>query len=173
MTLNEKTDNRLEELSGSDFEMADEQPDIVGWEVFDAAGDYIGDVDDLIFDRESLKVRYVLVDFEEDLGTEHPKSRHVLLPIGLVTLDEKEEEVILTEAIASDVFFLPTYKKGNISPAQEVQIRNVLTHSSTDESHVAAYDQQTNDFYEHPHFDDTGYEKYPAGRDGLDKGKII
>lgn len=171
MALEEKKYDRLHELSGSDFEIADQRPDITGWEIFDANGDYIGDVKDLIFDRESYKVRYIIADYEEDLDAD--KSRLILLPIGLVTLHESDDEVILTEAIGANIPFLPSYEKGNITPALEAEIRDVLTNDHLNTIEESSYERHPEGFYDHSHFDDSGYKKYRTGRDGLNEGEII
>jgi len=177
MAYEENKSDRLEELSGSDFEIADHQPNITGWEIFDAEGDYIGDVDDLIFDKDSLKVRYIIASLEnlEDLttGAENKNNKQVLIPIGLVTLHESEDEVLLKEAVAANIGFLPLYEKGNITPATEVQIREVLTGNLAGNITVVVESRHPDDFYAHTHFDDKGYTRNPAGRDGLDKGEII
>ena len=162
--------DRLQELSGSDFEIADHQPDIKGWEILDSEGDYIGDVKDLIFDKESFKVRYIVTDLD---GYELEEEKQVLIPIGLVTLHEKEDEVLLTQAISANLPLLPAYVEGNITPAQELQIRDVLTGTAEHVVEVMNYEQHQDDFYNHSHFDDNGYKRYNTGKDGLDKGEII
>jgi len=170
MAYEENRNDRLEELSGSSFEIAENQPDITDWEIFDASGDYIGDVEDLIFDCESYKVRYIVTDLDEP---DTDNDRLVLIPIGLVTLQENEQEVILTAAVAANVGFLPTYKKGQITPAHELQIRDVLTGNIAGNIAGRAYEQHPEDFYTHSHFDDKGYVKNPPGKDGLEPGQII
>jgi len=170
MAYEENTNTRLEELSGSNFEIAEHQPDITDWEIFDASGDYIGDVEDLIFDKETYKVRYIVTELDE---RNTDVERSVLIPIGLVTLHENEDEVILTESVAASLTFLPTYEKGQITPAHELQIREVLTGNIAGNATGAGYEQHPEDFYNHNHFDDTGYKKNPAGSDGLAPGQII
>lgn len=162
--------DRLQELSGSDFEIADDQPDITGWEIFDSAGDYIGDVEDVIFDKESYKVRYIITDLD---GYELDQEKQVLIPIGLVTLHETDDEVLFTEAISANLPLLPAYETGKITPEQEVQIRNVLTGTAEQVVADMNYKQHQDEFYHHNHFNDRGYTRNPAGRDGLDKGEIM
>ena len=170
MASEENKYDRLQELSGSDFEIADYQPDIKSWEIFDSAGDYIGDVKDLIFDKESRKVRYIITDLDI---YDSDEDKQVLIPIGLVSLKEEEDEVILTEAISANLPLLPVYKKGLITPAEELQIRNVLTGSAEHVVDTMNYIQHQDDFYNHQHFNDRGYNRNPAGKDGLEPGQII
>ena len=158
MGLEENRSARLQELSGSDFEIADHQPDIIGWEIFDSAGDYIGDVEDLIFDTESRKVRYIITDLD---GYELDEEKYVLIPIGLVTLHETEDEVLLTEAIATHLPSLPEYVKGEITPGQELQIREILVGTAEHVVEVMNELQNRDDFYNHRHFIDRGYTRKP------------
>lgn len=158
MAYEENRIDRLEELSGSSFEIAENQPDIIDWEIFDASGDYIGDVEDLIFDRESYKVRYIVTELDE---RNTDVERLVLIPIGLVTLHQNEDEVILTESVAANLAFLPTYEKGHITPAHELQIRDVLTGNIAGHLSGVAYEDHPVDFYDHNHFDDKGFIKIP------------
>lgn len=170
MAYEENRNDRLQELSGSNFEIAEHQPDITDWEIFDASGDYIGDVEDLIFDSDTFKVRYIVTELDE---RNTDVERLVLIPIGLVTLHENEDEVILTESVAANLAFLPTYEKGQVTPAHELQIREVLTGNIAGNVAGTAYEQHPDNFYDHNHFDDKGYIKNPAGRDGLEPGQII
>jgi sporulation protein YlmC with PRC-barrel domain len=171
MKPDENINKRLQELDGSDFEISDQQPDITGWEIYDSLGDYIGDVDDLVFDNESLKVRYIITKLE---GYELEEEKRVLIPIGLVTLKEDKDEVLLTEAISSKLPFLPDYESGKITPLEELQIRDVLTGTAEHVVEVMNYKHNpADDFYNHTHFDDTGYQRNPPGKDGLPPGEII
>src|SRR5438270_11417418 len=100
-------DRRLQELSGSDYEIADGEPDIRGWDVKDASDRRIGKVDELIFDTQSRKVRYMVVDLKNnklDLD-----SRDVLIPIGLAELSEKGDDVILNNVTVDQLRSLPEY----------------------------------------------------------------
>jgi len=149
---------RLQELSNSDFEIAEDQPDITGWEIFDSSGDYIGEVEDLIFDKESFKVRYIVTDLD---GYELDEEKYVLIPIGLVTLHETDDEVLLTEAISDRLPLLPAYEKGKITPAIEFEIREVLTGTAEHVVDVMNELQQEDGFYSHGHFNDEGYLRRP------------
>lgn len=148
--------NRLQELGGSDFEIVDGQPDIKGWDVTDISGTYIGEVDELIFDTVARKVLYLVVDLEgNDL---HLDSKKVLVPIGLATLHEKDDEVILAELTSQNLGSLPAYEKGKISPVTESSIRNTFTGLAaalaTGATSYQADTENVDDtnFYNHDHF---------------------
>ncbi|MGE8429484.1 MAG: PRC-barrel domain-containing protein [Sphingobacterium sp.] len=85
MALEEKNYNHLIELSGSDYEIVDGEPDIRGWKVKNEAGQLIGKVDDLLFDPESQQVRYLIVDLN-DAEFVIEEDKKILVPIGLASL---------------------------------------------------------------------------------------
>jgi len=92
----EYKNNHLVKLSDSDYEIVDGEPDIEGWDVKNELGQKIGDVHDLLFDPQSRKVRYIIVDLDDnELGLDNDKK--VLIPIGIAELhesDETEEEEV-------------------------------------------------------------------------------
>ena len=51
---------RLQEMDRSDFEVVDGEPDIRGWDVKNANGQKIGEVEELIVDAQEKKVRYMV-----------------------------------------------------------------------------------------------------------------
>jgi uncharacterized protein (TIGR02271 family) len=164
-TENEYKNNRLEELGGSDFEIADGQPNIKGWDVKDENGQKIGEVDELLFDKQSLKVRYLIVDLEGnvfDLDT-----RDVLVPIGIAQLHEKDDDVILPGVTAEHLRSLPDYDKDQLDGDFESKVRNTfagagLTGAAVAGSHLPGSD----DFYSHDHFnEDNLYRNRNRGTD--------
>ena len=151
MATDENTNNysRLVELSESDFEIVDGQPDIQGWDIENSKGVKIGEVDDLLFDPETRKVRYIVLDTENnDLDLE---DGHVLIPIGVAELHEKNDTVLIPNVTVEQLIALPLYERGReISPETEAEIRNVFIKPDT----TIVTD---NDFYEHEHFNETKF----------------
>ena len=142
----------LEELSESDFEIADGQPDIQGWDVVDSDGNKIGEVDDMLFNPQSRKVRYIVLDMENnDLDLE---DGHVLLPIGIAELHESDDTVIIHDVTASQLTSLPIYERGReITSETEAEIRAVFIRPIGDgNGNVVA-----NEFYDHEHFNETKF----------------
>ncbi|MBD1391912.1 PRC-barrel domain-containing protein [Mucilaginibacter glaciei] len=141
---------RLEELSESDFEIVDGQPEIQGWDVENSAGVKIGEVDELLFDPETRKVRYFVLDTENnDLDLE---DGHVLIPIGVAELQENSDTVLIPEVTADQLARLPIYERGRgITAETEAEIRKVFTRP--DNMAFAPKD----DFYEHEHFNETKF----------------
>lgn len=150
---------RLQELSDSDFEIADGQPDIRGWDVKDAGGNRIGEVDDLIFDTQSRKVRYMKIDLEDNVLDLEP--RDVLVPIGLAQLDDADDDVILSNVTADQLRALPEYDDDNLDSDFESGIRRVFGGvgggALAGAALTADVDSDTDrdtDFYAHEHFND-------------------
>ncbi len=150
----------LEELSKSDFEIAGNQPDILGWEVVDSEGNEIGEVQDLIFDRQEGKVRYIVADIDTD---QENHTGYILIPIGIVTLDDDEDEVIVPQKHTEALFSLPPYEKGKtISPVEELAIRYAfLGEGSLPKAEAVVYEQHPDpeSFYTHDHFSDKNFRR--------------
>lgn len=166
MTTHEKIAHRLEELQGSGYEIIDGQPDINGWDIKTRSGKKAGKVDDLLFDQDSRKVRYIIVDLDDNqLGL--AEDRKVLVPIGLAELYTKSNRrerrnldpahnaydpiddgnvVYLPTVSAEQLDALPLYESGRLSRHIEVAIRKILepVRSASNED----------EFYHHEHFND-------------------
>ena len=170
-TNNYNESNRLQELGGSDFEIADNQPDIKGWTVKDQQGQTIGEVDELIFDVQSRKVRYMVVDLEKSVLDLEP--RDVLVPIGVAELHDSDDDVILPHITAEQLRALPTYEKGRIGRDTETSIRSVfgasglgaavgaagaaLSGAGHQTGNTLANEQE--DFYNHDHFNESNLNR--------------
>jgi hypothetical protein len=146
--------DRLVELKGSGYEIAKGEPDIRGWDVKDVQGRTFGTVDELLFDKESRKVRYIILDLKGNLL--HLELRKVLIPIGLAELHEERDDVVLTEVTAAHLSELPSYKKGTLTIGAERSVRNTFAALGAGAlGAVSGHDTSDNDqtnFYEHHHF---------------------
>jgi stress response protein YsnF len=153
--------NRLQELGGSDYEIADHQPNIKGWTVKDAQGQTIGEVDELIFDVQSRKVRYMVVDLEGSTLDLDP--RDVLIPIGIADLHESDDDVILPTVTAEQLRSLPTYHKGRIDQEHETSIRSIFAAIGGAAAGAGAaltnHHSDRDDFYNHELFSDRSFTR--------------
>ena len=155
MATNEYGANaQLLALSGSDFEIADGQPNIKGWDVKDAQGKQIGDVDDLIFNPNNDKVVYLVVD-QDDNELDLDEDKKVLVPIGLAELHESDDDVLLPSITVAQLNQLPAYEKGNITSETESTIRNILGGGAVAAGASALTGNE--DFYQHEHFNDAKF----------------
>jgi sporulation protein YlmC with PRC-barrel domain len=166
MEINENNKTTyLQELSASDYEIADHQPDINGWEIIDSLGDEVGEVRDLIFDSNAKKVRYIVAEL--DFEIEEPQDydpKVVLIPIGVVDLDSDNDEVVLKDFVATQLLSLPSYESGKIiSPVEELAVRHAfLGDASLPNANSVVYEDHPEDFYAHGHFDDSRFTRGPA-----------
>jgi sporulation protein YlmC with PRC-barrel domain len=145
MRINENTTKHLQELGGSNFEIADGQEDIRGWDVKNAAGKRLGEVEELLFDEASQKVRYIVMDMD---GNEvHLSDHKVLIPIGLAEIHEKDDDVILRSVTNEQLDALTEYDKNNLTNIAEKMVISVF----------AAKDLsgEENNLYQSDHFDDS------------------
>jgi uncharacterized protein (TIGR02271 family) len=177
----DKKERRLQELGGSDYKIVDGEPNIKGWDVKDETGKKIGEVDELIFDTQTRKVRYIVVDLEGNVFDFD--TRDVLVPIGIAQLHEKDDDVILPGVTAEQIRSLPDYDEDDLGSEVETKVRNVFGGIGAAGAAGAAYaagstktdddvssrettttGERENDFYSHPHFDDN---KFYGKREGL------
>jgi len=122
--MEKKKYNRLQELDHSKFEIVKGEPDIRGWDVRYMTGQKLGSVEELIIDAQEKKVRYMVVDLDEnELKLIH---RKILIPIGLAELDKKEDDVLIPNISLEQLSRLPEYEKNNLNPIIERRISSTL-----------------------------------------------
>lgn len=143
-----------------DFEIADGEPDINGWDVRTLSGEKIGEVDDLIVDTALMKVRYIEVKLDKDRGARNDRGRDhargagddrefALIPIGSARLDDDKDDVLINlhdEQLQS----LPAYVRGSLTRDYETQLLHGFARPDTAPSAVT--DQ--GGFYDGEYFDD-------------------
>jgi hypothetical protein len=148
--MSDKKNKRLQELRGSDFEIAKGQPDIRGWEVRDAEGRLIGKVRELIFDARDHKVRYMVVDVKDSKELEL-ENRSVLVPIGLAELEPRHDDVILPKVTPFQLRALPRYNKEDLGTRAEKAVSTVFgrnTDKYADDADLGAGFYDNEDFNE-------------------------
>ena len=174
--MDNNRNTRLQKLSDSDFEISDGQSDIRGWDVKDSGGKRLGEVEELIFDYESRKVRYIVVDTENN--EYNLEDREVLVPIGIAELHESDDDVVLPGITADQLLALPEYNEDRFSTEDETNTRNVFGGLGAGGLTAAG----TEDFYTTPHFNEenlyrnrrkgkAGDDNTASGSDGLFPGK--
>lgn len=99
------------------YAVADDDPDIRGWEVISADGIRIGAVDQLLVDTEAMKVRYLDVDLDERMVA--AGDRHALIPIGYARLEEDRSRVFVDNMVSTQVATLPAYAHGRVADDME------------------------------------------------------
>lgn len=149
----------LQKLKGSDFEVRDGYTDIRGWDVKDNSGRTIGEVDELLFDPATRKVRYMIVDLDDnELGVDD--DHDVLIPIGVAELHKDDDDVIIPNISADQLRSLPKYDEDHFTSEHEQTIRNVFSGMGVAGAAAAASTLGTGDqtsdsgFYDHDHYNE-------------------
>ena len=141
---------QLEELGGSDYEIADGEPHVKGWDVKDNLGAKVGKVHELLFNPATQKVRYLIVDLEAKVfGIE---NRRVLIPIGLAELHEHNDEVYLPGITIAQLTAAPDYRRGELTLEHEIATRQAF---GGDLGDPELYNERT--FYEHDHYNERNF----------------
>lgn len=168
----------LEELGGSKFEIVDGEPNIKGWDVRNEQDEDVGEVEELLFDPKSLKVRYLVVLLNsDDTGLQDKK---VLIPIGIAELVQSDNYVRLNHVSVAQLNSLPEYNHEKLCPDTERIIRNIFESEDSigiNEPAVSEdqeYDRQN--FYKHKHFNEDKFynqsqNKVPVIEENLEVGK--
>lgn len=145
------TTSQLMRLSDmDDFEIADGEPDIRGWDIRSADGRKIGEVDDLLVDTQLMKVRYVEMKLDDDLAPDDDHA-HAVFPIGTARLDDDEDEVVVNFG-AEDLRGFPPYTRSELTREHERSLMERL--SRTSEGTATTPREEGGDFYGQPYFDD-------------------
>jgi sporulation protein YlmC with PRC-barrel domain len=111
-------------LDSSDFQIVEKELDIRGWDVKTNNGQKIGEVEELIVDAPEKKVRYMVVDLDDNkLKLEH---RKVLIPIGLAELDRDKDDVLIPNISPEQFSGLPVYDRDHLTPDVERRICSTL-----------------------------------------------
>ena len=118
---------RLQELDRSDFEIVKGEPDIRGWDLKDTGGQKLGEVEELIVDAKEKKVRYMVVDLDDNKLKLH--HRKVLVPIGLAELDGTHDDVLTPKIGPQQFAMLPEYDRNNLTADVERRICSTLERS--------------------------------------------
>ena len=142
----------LDELD--DFQVAEGDPDVRGWEVLASDGRKIGEVDNLLIDTAAMKVRYLDVDLDDGL-IEAGDNRHILIPIGYARLDEGDDQIRVSALASTDIRGLPDYTHEPLTREYEATVRRGFDTDFDGEAEVV----EETDFYAHEGYDqDRFYE---------------
>lgn len=153
----------LQELS--DYKVADDYSDVRDWEVLDSDGRSIGKVDGLLVSKQAERVVYLDVEVDKEViaaGHEtyakpsadgiheflnEDGENHLIIPIGVVTLDEKELKVHCSKINYSTFARTKRFRKGTeLNRSYELmvlpddQIASIDTRTS--QSDASFYDRQ-------------------------------
>lgn len=166
----DKKHNKLEYLRDlSDYKMADDDPDVRGWDVYDAHDKKVGKVTGLLASREREKIVYLDVEPLEELLPEnhspfeaaHEEGIHeyqdrkgnirMIIPVGAARID-KDRKVVVADGIQTTTLKdYPTYRYREGSPIhadyeRQVQERNRRVSGQNEGNTTAANEPEKDDY---------------------------
>lgn len=159
----------LHELS--DYKVASDYSDVRDWTVQDAENRTIGRVDGLLVSKKFERVVYLDVELDESVIEDSNKTyeaaasegahqflnsdgeTHLIIPIGLVSLDESHNAVLADQLPYERVAKAKRFRKGAvIVPQDELNIcRHYTGDNSLSDSSIG-----NDDFYNRPEFTHRG-----------------
>lgn len=154
---------RLQKLNGSGFKLSGENPDIRSWVVKDNEGRLVGTVDDLVFDLQDEKVRYIVIDSGTNDFNLPP--RQVLVPVGVAEIHEEADDVILPNISHRELVALPDYDEERFDTDHEESVFNVF--GGLGSAAVNGGSSHDREFYEHEHFNTENLYRNRRSRDLL------
>jgi photosynthetic reaction center H subunit len=125
------------------------EPDVRGWEASTRDGKRIGKVYELIVDPKARKIRYIEIQTDKDMG-KRDEDEHILVPIGVTSLDEKEDKVIVNMDF-SVMSSYPLYRGGEIARSYEDSIRSAVRMDT-----LTARDPD-DEYYDDNYYNDQGF----------------
>ena len=109
----------------TDFEVADGNPDVRGWTVRGNDGQALGTVFELIVDPEVLKVRYLDIELYTRFQIKEYEN-HILLPIGVASLDADGDNVFVPALNTESVLHYPPYVEIQVTRTYETAMMQAL-----------------------------------------------
>lgn len=121
MSQRDNTYYKLEEFSGSDYQIVEGEPNDIGWKVRSDVGTSVGEVVELLFDPRTRAVRYLIVDVEDEIASNSDAA--IPVPIGIAHLHTSDDEVVLPNIHAGQFATWPRYNRENFGPDTENNAR--------------------------------------------------
>lgn len=112
-----------------DYEVADGEPDVRGWDVTTDDGRTLGEVKDLLVDLGALEVRYLVVELSESASVGR-RDRRVLVPIAIAQLDEDHDAVTLPRVPHGGLEGAPSFSATTPTDADRRNIDQYFARSS-------------------------------------------
>ena len=156
----------LQSLQQSDHDIPNPKQDVIGWEVKNEAGAFLGEVTDLLFDTQAMTVRYLIIDLTGN-GM-NLEDKQVMIPVGMATLHPSDDEIILPNIHLDQFAALPPYDEEEINQQTEQQVWETLGSPAAlrMEETMAEFDQQQ--FYAHHHFDESRFYNRNKADENID-----
>lgn len=113
------------------FHVAEGSIDARGWPLYDARGDLVGTVEDLIVDTEAMEARYMQVALQD-------LARSVVLSVPELQIDGRNRRVICPRAGKEQIELLPYIGGTDLEESQERRLVAAFAPSIEEEEIMAA-----------------------------------
>src|SRR5690606_13405090 len=110
-----------------------------------------GKIDELIVDRDKMKVRYLDVELNDSF-LDGGRDKHLLLPIGVAEIDEHDDMVFVPGIDKALVSKIPAFTGDQVTRDYETTLINVLT-----ADHDDRVGSKLDNFYDREHFNDSRF----------------
>jgi sporulation protein YlmC with PRC-barrel domain len=156
-----------------DFKFSDERPDPRGWDVRTADGTKLGKVEDMLFDTEAQRVRYLEVAVDKDVAKQAGRD-YALVPVGTARLDDEHDDVIVNLS-AAELGGVPAYDRRTFSRDYETSLRSYLRDrpraagSAGAAAGASVAGDRDADFYASPDYDDRSFFARRGGSGAADR----
>lgn len=129
------------------YTVAEDDPDVRGWDVITSDGTRIGRVDDLIVDPQAKKVQYLDVEIDNSLINRND-GNYLLVPIGLADIHEQQDQIIVRGIDSSTLSQHSFHSHGSITREYEESIRKNFDAELRSPSNIGRefYNHQQNSF---------------------------
>ena len=147
--------SRLKELSNQDISEIDSEYDLRNFRVLDVHENPIGNVVELLYDIQSKKLRYLVIELQSELA--EVNLRRILAPIGTAEPHSQESYIKIPALNHNLINVLPDYEPDSVNPGVENMVR--LAYAGEDllaEGAGLTGNEVLNEdeaFYNHLHFD--------------------
>ncbi|MEM9992176.1 MAG: PRC-barrel domain-containing protein [Bacteroidota bacterium] len=182
-----------------DYKVHEDDTDVRGWNIYDRAGIKFGEITNLAVDKSAMRTRYVVVELEDEnvyqrdtnfferIGEDikdlfgDNNDRSVLIPVGMVDIDEEDSKVSVFDFDSTYVSSGPRFSYSNreyVRPELELATARYYTQTDDVEDSRNTYRKTTYNsdlplegildketFYNTPIFDRKRYRRSYADAD--------
>ncbi len=123
-------------------------PDVRNESVLNSTGEKIGKVRDILFDGSSNKMRYLVIEIEDN-NLKDNLGKKIILPIGAAVYNEKEK-IVITKLAKEEILDFPDYSGGYVSRMYEESVRRKIHQNISNNNEF--YDNEfynSNSFFSH------------------------
>jgi len=152
------------------FELPKGEPDPRGWDVRATDDTKIGKVEDLLFDTQENRIRYIEVALAGDVAKNIARD-YVLIPIGQARLDDDDDDVII-DLSSTELAGTPRYDRNKLSRDYETSLRSWFRerkHDAKDKVNTRSTADRDVGFYSSPEYDDRRFFARGRGSGAADR----